>query len=436
MFITQLRTKANSLRRKLDSNWRSTTGRNTLYRILCLLLLVVERLKDELIQYIPTRPFLSRFFAVNYEVTIKFLTPINNLLAILLRNVAYKNSVLHISYMVHIPYDTTRLLRKFGMKADYLALERRGAIWDKSDYVFEPHPIPFLHALREFFAFWRIVAKYEIIHSHFAMRLTRSGWEYPLLKKMGRKIVVHYRGCEVRNRERNMALHPEVNICQQCDYNASICRDPIRINSVRMARTYGDLFLVTTPDMKDFVPDAIHFPFFLPQINPEAYIPLAEERPNRDEIKIVHVTGHPGIEGTREITQAIERLKAKGYRINFVFLHIIHHDHVLREIATADLTIGKMKMGYYANAQIESMYLGVPAITYVRPEFMTPELEKSGFIFCTLQNLEETLEYYLSHPKQLERKRQIARSSIMSLHSDERLAGQMIELYEKIKAGV
>jgi hypothetical protein len=173
----------------------------------------------------------------------------------------------------------------------------------------------------------------------------------------------------------------------------------------------------------------------LPQLNYDEYADLAKERPDRKEIKIVHVTGHPGIEGTSAITQAIEHLKGKGYRINFVFLHLIHHDQVLREIATADLTIGKMKMGSYANAQIESMYLGVPAITHVRREFMTAELENSGFIFCTLQNLEETLEHYLNYPEELERKRQIARSSIMSLHNDECLGRRMVELYEQIKKG-
>jgi glycosyltransferase involved in cell wall biosynthesis len=338
--------------------------------------------------------------------------------------------------MIHIPYDTTRLLRSFGMKADFLALGRGGPVWDEADYVFEAGRIPGLQAWHEFRFFWRVVARYEIIHSHFAMMLTETGWEYPLLKKMGRRVVVHYRGCEARNRKVNMALHPEVNICQQCDYNATICTDPVRLNRVRLARKYGDLFLITTPDMKDFVPNAIHFPFFLPQINHhEDYVAAANERSKRNEIKIVHVTGHPGIEGTEEIIKAIDNLKAKGYPINFVFLHIVHHDQVLREIASADLTIGKMKMGYYANAQVESMYLGVPAITWVRPEFMTVELENSGFIFTELKNLEQTLEYYLSHPDALDQKRKIARSSIIDLHGDELLAKRLLKLYADLRKG-
>jgi hypothetical protein len=334
--------------------------------------------------------------------------------------------------MVHVPFYATRLLRKYGMKADYLAMGGPSKLWNKYDYMFLPSLVPFIRAWDEFRFFWGTVAKYETIHSHFAIAMTTSGWEYPLLKKMGRKIVIHYRGCEVRDKGKNMALHPDVNICTSCDYNAEICTDPQRRKRVDLARKYGDVFLVTTPDMKDFVPDAIHFPFFLPQIEYEKYNNSGKKRSERDEIKIVHVTGHPGIEGTEGINKAIDRLKEKGYRINFKFLHIVPHEEVLREIAEADLTIGKMKMGYYANAQIESMFLGVPAITYVRPEFMNSELEHSGFIFTTLKDLETTLEYYLKHPDELEKKQRIARSSIMHLHDNERLAKKMMELYRSI----
>ena len=115
--------------------------------------------------------------------------------------------------------------------------------------------------------------------------------------------------------------------------------------------------------------------------------------------------------------------------MSFRFLHLVGHDQVLREIAAADLTIGKMKMGHYANAQIKSMLLGVPAVTHLRREFMTPELERSGFIFTTLAELEGTLEHYLRHPEELERKRKIARSSILELHDNERLGKRMIALY-------
>ena len=98
---------------------------------------------------------------------------------------------------------------------------------------------------------------------------------------------------------------------------------------------------------------------------------------------------------------AVERLKARCFALDFVWLHDARHEEVMQALADADLAIGKMKMGYYANAQIESMAMGVPTITHVRDEFMTDALRDSGFIFATLETLEATLEHYLRHPDAL-----------------------------------
>jgi hypothetical protein len=205
-----------------------------------------------------------------------------------------------------------------------------------------------------------------------------------------------------------------------------ICR--VGAKRVALAQKYGDTFLVTTPDMKDFMPGAIHFPFFLPEVDYEKY--KAIERPLQGRpFKIVHATNHPGIEGTRHIQSAVDALKAKGYDIDFVFLKGVEPEKILREIQTADLTIGKMKMGYYANTQIESMFLGVPAVTYVRPEFITPELRDSGFILTNLRELETTLAYYILNPPELAKKKTLARKSILNLHNEDFLIQILLSVY-------
>lgn len=370
---------------------------------------------------------IIRFFFLSLDFITSFYLPaFNFLLARIMKSRVIPNSVLHICYKVHIPYYMTRILRRHGIHADYLAIGDDTSTWDRFDFLFpRTGRIPF--RVEEFLFFWRVVAKYQVIHSHFGLMLSTSGWELPLLKKMGRKIVAYYGGCEARNQARNMELHPAYNICQECDYNGMICRTGVK--RVALAQKYGDTFLVTTPDMKDFMPDAIHFPFFLPEVDYETY--KAIERPLFGRpFKIVHATNHPGIEGTRHIHAAIDALKVKGYDIDFVFLKGVEPERILKEIQTADLTIGKMKMGYYANAQIESMFLGVPAVTYIRPEFMTKELEESGFIFTSLSELESTLEYYISHPAKLAKKRIIARKSIHDLHNEEYLTQILLSVYK------
>jgi hypothetical protein len=363
-----------------------------------------------------------------YAATVWLLQPLNWLLSVVLANRVRPGSVLHVSVMVHVPAYMVRILRDHGVDAQYLAVGR-SPWWHEADFNFRPTRWPLLSVVKEMWWVWSVVSRYEIVHSHFMMSVSRAGWEWPLLARMGRKLVVHYRGCEIRDRERNMAMHPRLNICQECDYRPYVCKTPFNVARRPLAARYGNAFLVTTPDMKDFSPAAQHIPFFI--TSPEAEV--AQPKP-KAAFKIVHATNHPGIEGSRQIRQAIEALVAKGHAINYVELNGVTHARVLAELADADLTIGKMKMGYYANLQIESMAAGVPAVTCVRPEFITDDLRASGFIFASLDDLERVLEHYLTHPAELQAKRALARESIFRLHDNGAIAAAYQTLYAGLRA--
>jgi hypothetical protein len=375
---------------------------------------------------------VGALFAVDawvYHATLAAVTPFNLALAKLLADRRRRGSVLHISAMVHVPYYMTRLLREHGVDADYLAVGG-SPWWNRADYAVRPSRIGLLAVFQEVWWVWRVVSRYEIIHTHFIVSVSRSGWEWALLRRMGRHIVVHYRGCEIRNRELNMQLHPAINICSECDYDPRPCQTPLNARRRGLAAAWGSAFLVTTPDMKDFAPAALHIPFFVTRPDLGA-APTARLQGGR--FKIVHATNHRGIEGSARIREAIEQV-SQTYPVDYVELTGVTHDRVLAELADADLSIGKMKMGYYANLQIEAMMSGVPTITYVRPEFLTDALRESGFIFATLDTLAEVITYYLANPDALADKRRRARSSILSLHDNAAIAAQYRALYDQLRS--
>jgi hypothetical protein len=360
-----------------------------------------------------------------YVASRLLLWPFDKLLCIAFRNRGYQpKSVLHVSYMVHIPWQATRELRKLGWQADYLAIGS-SPHWDQCD-IKAPNAHVLVRAFVEWWFFWMVVARYQVVHLHFMLTPSQDAWELKLLRSMGRVVVAHFRGCEARDRVRNMALHPDMNICQQCDYNATVCSSPNSVRRRALASRWATATLVTTPDMLDFMPNAQVSSFFVPDV---VEVPLKRGLYGAWPLRLVHATNHPGIEGTEDIKAAVQRLQARGYAIEFEQLGNVSNADVMHAMREADLAIGKMKMGYYANSQIESMALGVPTITWVRPEFMTPELEASGFIICHLRDLEATLEHYLKHPKALEEKRQRARSSIRQLHNNHEVALRMVHAY-------
>lgn len=359
-----------------------------------------------------------------YTASMFVIHPLNAVQALIRNKNIVPRSVLHVSYMVHVPWQTTRILREHGWKADYLAVGT-SPHWNLCDYR-APQSNPFAAAWKEFKLFWNVMAHYEVVHFHFMVTMTRSGWEVPLLKRMGRRVVAHFRGCEARNREENMRLHPSMNICQVCDYNATVCTSPVSLRRRRLAERWADVTLVTTPDMLDFMPAATVSSFFAPpDIEPIRSEPWDGSRP----LKLVHVTNHPGIEGTEQIRRAVEAVRERGFQIEFLHLRDVSHAEVMDALHEADLAIGKMKMGFYANSQIESMACGVPTITWIRPEFMNDTLRESGFIICHLDELEATLMAYLSDPAALVRKREQARRSILALHDNDAIASIMLGAY-------
>jgi hypothetical protein len=338
-----------------------------------------------------SKSYIRPAWNVVYHLMVMMLMPMNLMGIRYYKKKFFPNSILHISYMVHVPYFLTRTLRKHGIKADYMAIGT-SPLWNQSDYQIKFSPWPFLRPFQEFRIFWNIVSRYEIIHSHFMLALTYSAWEWPILKRMGRKIVIHYRGCEIRDPEKVIKTNPEFSICEGCAYENKPCQQPVILRRRAMAQKYGDLFFVTTPDLKRFAPYAIHLPFFAPDIDMQSFKRIPYESERKNGFKIVHVSNQPGIEGTKYIQKAIDHLIQKGYKINFIFLQGVPFEKVLRELASADMAVGKLKMGYYANAQIESMLMGVPTITHISPEYMVPDLQNSGFIFSNLRGLEETIE--------------------------------------------
>ncbi len=111
-------------------------------------------------------------------------SPINWLLSKALASRVVPGSVLHVSVMVHVPAYMVRILRENGINADYLAVGH-SPWWRESDYQFRPTRVPVLSVLKEMWWVWGVVARYEIVHSHFMVTLSRTGWEWPLLKADG-----------------------------------------------------------------------------------------------------------------------------------------------------------------------------------------------------------------------------------------------------------
>jgi len=343
-------------------------------------------------------------------------------------------SVLQLSIDSHKPYMVSRALRAQGLKSDYFALNVRdqaGILSLGYDYAL-PVGVPTpRRRLLEAWYLWTVVARYDVVHSHFKSFLSADGWELPYLKKLGVVLIYHFRGCDVRYRSRNFALHPELNCCTECEYPIGACDTPYQRSQVAITKQYGNGFFVTTPDLREFVPEAEHIPFMHPvDIDFDAIVPAPRDR---SVFRVVTSSNHHGIDGTRFIRAAVDRLRAEGRAIELIEVENTAYRNALSIYKSADVYVGKLRMGYYNNANIETMMLGVPNMSYIRPEFQSIAPD-CPIIVTRPDTVEERLRYYIDHRDQLGAIGARGPAFVKAHHDPATIAQQLIRRYESAMA--
>lgn len=346
-----------------------------------------------------------------------------------LRGADHVQSVLQLSLVSHKPFMLSRLMREQGLKADFLALNTNlgtGILNMGWDYQLPAGISWRKRRVIEFYYVWFVMARYDVIHSHFKTFLSEDAWELKYLRKLKKVLVFHFRGCDIRYRSRNMQLQPELNCCQECEYPVGSCDTPYQQGQIDIARKNGDLFFVTTPDLLDFMEGSEHHRFIPPVgVEFESIVPVPREP---GLFRVVTSSNHHGVDGTRFIRAAVERLRSEGRQIELVEVSQMPYRQALAVYKSADVYVGKLRMGYYNNANIETMQLGVPNMSYIREDFrrIAPDCP---IIVTTPDTVYERLNYYIDRPEELRAIGARGPAFVNAEHHPHALAQKMIGRY-------
>jgi glycosyltransferase involved in cell wall biosynthesis len=255
---------------------------------------------------------------------------------------------------------------------------------------------------------------------HFA-RSYLGGRDLPILKKMGKKIIIHCHGCDVRYYEEGMDF--PLNACHHC-YGT---RDSLRKKeTLNFLRTYADAFVVTTPDLLKFVPEATYIPTAL-QIEK---LQIAPQRVHEGSVRIFHASSDPIIKGTRYIEEALGPLIEAG-KVTLSVVQSRPRGEVLRIAREADIAIDQMFIGWYGLFAQEMMALGKPVICYINKKLASwqPELP---IIRADPSSLASVVEQLIKDNKLRREKGLAGRRFVERVHSSQVVAQQLINLYHSL----
>jgi len=129
-----------------------------------------------------------------------------------------------------------------------------------------------------------------------------GGLDIYLLKLLRKKIVLHFQGCEIRNRYHN----PAPAVCYLCEMKEQFCsvrRATGRRNKLIKLIDLADAVCVSTPDLAPFIDKKKVY--FIPKISYDHPPEIAKEFGISDKLKIIHAPSHRSKKGTDTIVSVV-----------------------------------------------------------------------------------------------------------------------------------
>ena len=207
------------------------------------------------------------------------------------------------------------------------------------------------------------VEHFDIFHFQFSRSLMPVGrelpmlWDLPLLNSLGKTLVMHFRGTDVRRRSRHIAANP------YSYFNTGGPSVPEqRIEAVLdICRMHCHELLVSTPGLLDDVPESTWLPHMI-EVD-EWYA----ERGVEPRVPIVlHVPSRRSTKGSNVVDRLAGAAHNSG-EIKFVSAAALSRLELRQALQRADIVVDSLGIGDYGLLSVEAMAAGAIAVAHVDP---------------------------------------------------------------------
>lgn len=273
------------------------------------------------------------------------------------------------------------------------------------------------------------VWSYDFYHFYYdETYFGRSFSEINWLKKLGKKVVLTFLGCDVRDSKAELAKTGP-SICSDC-WPQGCSRNRLQL---LQAAKLADKVYVTTPDLKPYVPNADWLPLpvaddLLPDTQYAARR-FSSDRP----LTVFHAPTDPQKKGTSYLEAAVQALAAEGYPIRMTLAGDIDQADMWQEAASCDLAVDQLLSGVYGTFGAEMMLAGIPLIS--RIDLDVWDDQPDGIISASPDSIRDTLLDILEGRIDLQLKAEKAKVWAYSRHRAESVARKLIDDYALSAAG-
>jgi glycosyltransferase involved in cell wall biosynthesis len=296
-----------------------------------------------------------------------------------------------------VPWANVQALRRRGVDAQ-LVVFNRYPLHPEADWSLERSGGLLRRQATQWRALIRLLPRTDVFHFYFGLTLVPRSLQFPILRLLGKKSVLHYLGSDIRG------------------------KSPAELAFGRKAGAQ----VVGSYDAIQWVPEAEVIP---PGIDVQAIAPAPPT--DRARPVILHAPSSRRRKGTEHVIAACEGLDA-----DLVLVEGVRHEDAFERYREADIVVDQLNAGWYGLFAIECMALGKPVVSYLHEEAVERTEQALGarvpIVPATKDDLRARLEPLVASAEERRRVGAESRDYVERVHDLERVADRLLALYSRV----
>ncbi|WP_438307221.1 hypothetical protein [Pseudomonas guariconensis] len=243
-------------------------------------------------------------------------------------------------------------------------------------------------------------AEADVVHIHAITPFFNKGMpKFPMgvdllaLKAAGKRVVVHFRGSEIRMASLFAANNPYNYVDDDPERLIAKFSEESQVAYLSMCRALADELVVSDPELATYVPDASVIPRII-DFNTWQYVgPTNTTRP-----LIVHAPSRRGVKGTEHVINAVEALREEGLDFDFTLVENLSQAEARAIFEKCDVIVDQLRIGWYGVLAVEAMALGKTVVSYVRDDIVSTLGDELPIAVANPDTIKDVLRDLINSP--------------------------------------
>lgn len=270
------------------------------------------------------------------------------------------------------------------------------------------------------------IKDFDIFHFHFGETFMPDKRDLELIKKAGKKMVVHHHGSEVRN----LSIAQGFNN-QYVTVKPEWTEDRIHKN-LQLLSKYIDHAIVQDYELEAYIKDYYKYIHVIPNaVRVNDFIPKYPNKKNSLPL-VVHAPTNRDLKGTTYVLNAVNQLKSAGLHLNFKLIEKVSSTDAIKLIKQADIVIDQLRIGSYGFVSTEAMAFGKPVICYIRDDLLKKYPKGLPIVNANPDTLTNVLKHLVIHPHERSLLGVKGRNYATQHHNVRKLTEEYINIYRQL----